>query len=160
MVTLLVHAELIVIEAAVDKGAGHRGIIRGIRVHVRHLTLVTHGDAPGRLVLHIVDIVVSLETILSADLGETVCSADLEVQEFISVDSGVAEVEAGGHVLLRAVGKRHEAALLHRQVGRVDPLIGVPEVITHVAGVRHHKRVAVIVRFVFDEKTCFCHYAD
>ena len=151
MVTLLVHAELIVIEAAVDEGAGHGGIIRGIRVHVRHLTLVTHGDAPGRLVLHIVDIVVSLKTVLSADL---------EVQELISVDSGVAEVEAGGHVLLRTVGKRHEAALLHRQIGGVDPLIGIPEVITHVAGVRHHERVAVIVRFVFDEKTCFCHCAD
>lgn len=150
VVVLLVHPELFVVEAAVDEGTGHRGVVRGIRVHVRHLALVTNGDASG-LILEIVDVVVALNPVLSANL---------QIQQFVGVDSGVAKVEAGGHVLLRAVGERHETALLHRQVGRVDPLIGVPEVITHVTGVRHHEGVAVIVRFVFDEKTCFCHCAD
>lgn len=90
VMVLLVHPKLLVVEAAVDEGAGHRGVVRGIRVHVGHLALVTHGDAPG-LVLKIVDIVVALDPVLSANL---------QIQQFIGVDSGVAKVEAGGHVLL------------------------------------------------------------
>jgi len=111
---------------------------------------VAHGDASCGLILHVIHVIALV----------AIGRADFQVQEFIGVNSGVTKVEAGGHVLLRAIGVRHKAALLHGQVRGVYSLVGVSKLVTHgVAGVRHHERIAAIVRFVFDEKTCFCHFS-
>lgn len=88
-----------------------------------HLAWVTHGDPGTRmLILHKIHIIVPLHAILAGKL---------QVEQFVSVDSGVSKVETRGEILLRGERKRHETTILHGQIGGIDALVGVSKLIRH-----------------------------
>lgn len=101
---LLHWSELIVTETAADKGTVDGSTIWCVRVNMRHLSLMTHGNS-SRLSL--------FRNHVEVPIAQGILSVNLQIKQLISTDRRVALMETPRQVLRRAKVIRHKTTALH-----------------------------------------------